>query len=127
MPFEFGLALGARYYGTGVLREKKCLVIATKIGEYQRFISDISGQDIEAHGNDPKKVIRHIRNFLRGDVKNRSIPGAAEIIALYQEFQCEVPQLSRLPEFRYDMADLHFADYRQLVSAYLVQCGWTAV
>jgi hypothetical protein len=127
MPFEFGLALGARYFGSPLHRRKKCLVLATELREYQKFISDISGQDIEAHHDDPDQVIRHIRNFLRGDVGRRSIPGAAQIVALYQKFNCELPRLSQQPQFKYDLSDLHFADYLQLVTAFLSQSGWKVV
>jgi hypothetical protein len=79
MPFEFGLALGERYFGQGVQRDKKCLVVAKKRYNYQRFISDISGQDISAHRNKEDILIAHIRQFLQGHATTRTIPGPAEI------------------------------------------------
>jgi len=127
MPFEFGLALGARYYGSGSQRRKKCLVLATARHDYQRFISDISGQDIEAHHDTASEVITHIRGFLRGDARLRSIPGAVEIIRQYERFNTELPRLCQQPQFRYDSSNLHFVDYVKLVSAFLSEAGWQIV
>jgi hypothetical protein len=48
MPLELGLFLGAKRYGAQ--RRKAVLVLDTEQYRYQRFISDLSGQDIHAHG-----------------------------------------------------------------------------
>ena len=46
MPLELGLFLGAHRFGSGVQREKTCLVLDSERFRYQRFISDIAGHDV---------------------------------------------------------------------------------
>jgi hypothetical protein len=65
MPFELGLDLGCRYYGAPRLREKQCLILEKERYRYQRVLSDISGNDIRAHGSDPEVLIKEVRNWLR--------------------------------------------------------------
>ena len=54
MPFEMGLFLGASRFGRG---RKAMLVMETGRFDYQKLLSDIAGQDIRAHGNDPARMI----------------------------------------------------------------------
>ncbi len=49
MPLELGPFIGARRFGTGVQTRKSCLVLDRQTHRYQEFISDIAGQDIDAH------------------------------------------------------------------------------
>ena len=52
MPLELGLFLGARRFGDGPQRRKSCLILDRDKYRYQEFMSDISGQDIAAHGEE---------------------------------------------------------------------------
>lgn len=47
MPLELGLFLGAKRFGNQP--KKKCLIFDRDQYRYQKFISDIAGQDIHAH------------------------------------------------------------------------------
>jgi len=62
LPLELGAFLGAKYFGGSEQRTKTCLILDTEKYRYQRFISDIAGQDIRAHGNDPRGIIPIVRN-----------------------------------------------------------------
>src|SRR5689334_11199778 len=46
MPLELGLFLGAKRYGAPPQNRKRALVLDVEPYRYQRFISDIAGQDI---------------------------------------------------------------------------------
>src|SRR5678809_354803 len=48
MPLELGVFLGAKRYGSGLHREKSCLILDRERHRYQRFCADIAGQDIAA-------------------------------------------------------------------------------
>lgn len=124
MPFEFGVFVGARSFGGPSQNKKICYVLAEKQFIYQRYISDIAGQDIGMHNNEPVKAIQKIREFLRGHANSRSLAGASVIVASYERFKSEVPRLSALPQFQYDAGDLHFLDYCQLAEAFLLEVGW---
>jgi hypothetical protein len=67
MPFELGLDLGARYFGSASLRKKKCLVLEEKEYRYKAALSDFSGFDIACHGNEPAQVVVVVRNWLRNE------------------------------------------------------------
>lgn len=64
MPLEFGIFLGAKVFGSKVQKRKMYLVFDELPYRYQKYVSDISGQDIESHHNDPEVLIGSIRNWL---------------------------------------------------------------
>lgn len=64
MPFELGLYLAAKHFGSGAQKHKQCLVLDTEQYRYQKCLSDISGQDIQAHANEPRQIIRRVRDWL---------------------------------------------------------------
>lgn len=64
MPLELGITLGAIHFGDDGQRAKRLLILDEQPHRYDASISDISGQDIGLHGNDPDKAIAAIRNWL---------------------------------------------------------------
>jgi len=64
MPFELGVFIGATRLGTREQRRKVCLILDRERYRFQRFISDIAGQDIAAHQGEPDEAIRAIRTWL---------------------------------------------------------------
>ncbi len=65
MPFELGLDLGARCFGQGGLKRKKCLVLETEPYRYKAALSDLSGSDIAYHEDNPARVVKVVRDWLR--------------------------------------------------------------
>ena len=116
MPLELGAFLGAKYFGSNQQRQKACLILDSEKYRYQKFISDIAGQDIRAHGNDPRILISMIRNWLRS-YSGTSIPGGSVIWQRYKTFQSELPLLCR--ELQLNKNDLIYRDYVLLVSTWL--------
>jgi hypothetical protein len=55
MPLELGIFLGAKRFGPGIQRKKYCLILDRSAYRYQKFISDIAGQDIRTHNQKAKK------------------------------------------------------------------------
>ena len=74
MPMELGLHLGARLLGEARHRRKRTLILDAECHRYDAVLSDISGQDIESHGNDPDQAIPCVRNWLS---EHRSHNGAS--------------------------------------------------
>ena len=95
MPLELGLHLGARLLGETRHRWKRTLILEAERHRYDALLSDISGQDIEAHGNDPDEAIRCVRNWLSdhrpGDTL--PLPGAPAMQSDYRLFRAEVGAL----------------------------------
>lgn len=95
MPMELGIHLGARLFGSGRHKRKRALILEAQAHRYDAALSDISGQDIEVHANDPAEAIRRVRNWL-SEHRNPSeppLPGAAAMLGDYRQFQTEIGAL----------------------------------
>ena len=62
---------------------------------YQQFISDIAGQDIQAHNDAPDLTVKVVRDWLRNASRRETIPSGGIIWERYQEFMEKLPQMAR--------------------------------
>jgi len=85
MPYEMGLDIGCQEFGVGLLKQKKCLIFDSNSHDYDISISDISGQDIKEHNDDPETLIRKVREWLVKVLRKR-LPSAASVWENYVEF-----------------------------------------
>ena len=89
MPLELGLFLGAKAYSSEPKQKaRRCLILDTEPYRYQKFVSDIAGQDIRAHEGGPRKALILTRNWL-ATVCKRKLPGPSELERLYAEKSAE--------------------------------------
>ncbi|SEM98807.1 hypothetical protein SAMN04488103_102632 [Gemmobacter aquatilis] len=86
MPFELGMDLGIRRAAEHLPSEKKFLIFERHPYETKQVLSDLAGQDVEAHHDNFETVIDKVRNFLRVEA-GCNVPGAARITADYVTFQ----------------------------------------
>jgi hypothetical protein len=93
MPFELGLFLGCRRFGPTNQNKKRTLVLDSDQYRYRQLISDISGQDIRAHGGDPEKAIREVRDWLQATSRRSGLAGGGEIVDRYRRFQVDLPAI----------------------------------
>ncbi|MDP9342367.1 MAG: nucleotide-binding protein [Actinomycetota bacterium] len=119
MPLELGLFLGCRRYGSAQDRRKVCLVLDRDQYRYQRFISDIAGQYVAAHKNEPRQAVLEVRGWLRTSSRRSGIPGGGVIWDRFQVFQRDLPAMCQ--EARISPAELTFADRTQLISNWLLE------
>lgn len=117
MPFELGLFLGARWFGDEAQRRKNTLILDRDRFRYQQFISDIAGQDIKAHGQQPEALISAVRHWLRDANPEGALPGATKIIARYQRFRTE--RLGFAQVMGWDLSEFQFNDHMWLVWRWL--------
>lgn len=117
MPLELGLDLGCRRFGSAHQRRKVVLILDTAPHRYQKFISDIAGQDVFAHAGLVGKAISQVRNWLRTASGKSDIPSGTEIHRRYMLFSKVLPQLCR--NLRLDLQDLPFVDFSYLVVTWL--------
>ena len=119
MPFELGLDLGCKKFGSAAHREKVCLILDVEKYRYQAFISDISGQDIDAHGGSPEKAISIVRNWLRleRDPLKVITPGGKKIAKRYDEFRRALPAICS--KLNWDTSRLPFADFSMAVAIWI--------
>jgi hypothetical protein len=81
MPLELGADLGLRLAGPPLQRRRKSLILDAEAHRYAKTLSDISGMDIEAHGNDVRQIIRLVRDWLNANraAGEPPLPGAAAV------------------------------------------------
>ncbi len=112
MPLELGLFLGAKRYGTGDQRKKLALILDREPFRYQKYCSDIAGQDIRAHQGDPHEAVKIVRNWLRNASVasgNVVIPSGSVMVERYERFQRALP--SMCDRLQLDRDELIFNDY----------------
>ena len=102
-----------------VQQTRKVALILDKDGyRYRNSLSDISGQDIAAHGGDAEKAIHEVRNWLdAGRAHARSLPGGAYIVKRYEEFSGTFP--CRIRRQKPNASNLTYADLCRAIESWL--------
>ncbi len=120
MPFELGLFLGAKRYGTGAQRKKTCIILDRDERRFRDFLSDIAGQDVRAHNDDPADLIREVRNAL---VTTRpagvELPSGRFIAERFSVFEQEMPRLCAV--LNLDPDDLGHRDLIRVITGWLME------
>jgi hypothetical protein len=118
MPLELGIDLGCKAFSRTHAR-KSLLIFDVEQYRFQKYLSDIGGQDIQRHGNDPKTAIARVRDWLRAESGLESIPSGSVIFQRYAKFR------ERLPEpcaaLRLDPDELTFVDFSTAVAAWILE------
>lgn len=109
MPLELGVFIGASKFGYAAQKKKKTLILDRESYRYQKFISDIAGQDVRSHGDKPSQAIAHIRNWLNAASGHKTIPGGAAINTRYQKFQDTFAKT--LPDIQLQAGEVTYNDY----------------
>lgn len=117
MPLELGIFLGAQRFGNTSQSEKVCFIVDREQYRYQKFISDISGQDIYSHNNNYTEAVKLISNWLRSSNRDILMPGGNEICKRFEVLKEELPEMCR--EILLDLEEVNFNDYCALVSSWL--------
>ncbi|MEE9252678.1 MAG: hypothetical protein V3U74_04915 [Thermodesulfobacteriota bacterium] len=117
MPLELGIFLGCKEFGSRKHKSKSCLILDRTKYRFQKFISDIAGQDIEAHNNSPKKAIIIVRDWLRVQSKRTNMPGGSTIYKRYSQFKRDLPLICE--ELRLEVSELHYVDFSHVVTEWL--------
>ena len=108
MPLELGLDLGIKKSGLKELINKQILILDKEDFRYQKFISDIAGQDIKSHKSTEEKVIICIREFL-GEHSSKKIAHGSKICNNYKNFKTKLPLLCK--ENLWTVEELSFNEY----------------
>jgi hypothetical protein len=119
MPFEMGLDLGCQTYGKGKLGLKKCLILEKTKYHYLKVISDIAGQDIENHDDNPEELIRKVRNWFAA-VLHAHQPSPTLIWDAYNEFLDQTSiRLKKEVFSRKDIESLPFSNFILLAKQWI--------
>ena len=119
MPLELGMFLGARRYGDIDQKRKRALILDVEQYRYQRFISDIAGQDIKAHNGDVETTIERVASWLRAQSKTTTVPRGLAIANEFAAFQGDLPAILNARNLRRD--EMSFGDYLAIVTAWITE------
>jgi hypothetical protein len=115
MPFELGLDLGCRYYGSGWLGSKQSLVLERERYRYQKVLSDISGNDTRAHGGDPETLMIEVRNWLKVATRLK-LPSGSSLVERYGFFRVDLVGIfQRMRYFRRDIESMEVVEYIEMI------------
>lgn len=120
IPYELGLDIGSMEYGSKKLQNKKILILEAEEHHYKKVISDIAGQDIYNHDNNPKTLVRKVRNWFSAGDDTKMYPSATEIWAAYNEFYSDL--IKTLLENGYateEIKDMPVADFIKYTRKYI--------
>lgn len=111
MPFECGIDFGLKMSLHEDYSEKKFLILDKEQFRYQKIISDISGNDIKAHKNEPEQVVKVVRDWFKPTKKD--IPRHKEIWLAYNEFEFDYEQI--LIGEEYDPKDINALTFSDII------------
>lgn len=117
MPLELGIWLGAHHLGGLDQSDKRCIVFDRERYRYQRFISDIGGQDIHEHAGEVSTLIGKLAAWLRHLPGGHQAGGGQAIMREYNTFEALLPTLSADKDLTPD--ELSFADFNLMVTEYV--------
>ena len=118
MPLELGIFIGAKAFGGREQRRKAAIVLDADRYRYQKFISDIAGQDIRSHGCRTDQAIGEVRAFLSMHAPaSVFLPRAEVLVARHGRFRRHL----RLTcgELRLDVRRLNFGELTRLIRGWL--------
>lgn len=114
MPLELGMFIGCKRFGTN---EKSYLILDSEKYRFRNCISDIAGQDIKIHENEPKRAVRAVRDWLREKSHRTTLPSGSVIWGKFEQFQTELPALCTT--MKWDIDELSFLDYFNCIKTWL--------
>jgi len=117
MPLELGIDIGCKAFSSQH-RRKSLLIFDSEQYRFQRYVSDLAGQDIHRHGNDPRVAVARVRDWLRAE-SDSPIPGGAAIFDRYQTFRRDLPLLC--VKLKLDVDRLTFDDFSYVIAWWLQQ------
>jgi hypothetical protein len=121
MPLELGIFLGCKKFGGPKHANKACLVLTKKSYEYQKYLSDISGQDVDAHNDTRSSAIAAVRKWLQGD-SGQMMPGPEEMMLRYRRFRRLLPEICDVYKIR--PTNIGWNEYATMASEWLELNRW---
>jgi len=115
MPLELGIDLGCRYFGADRTK-KSMLIFDTEQYRYQKYISDIAGQDIQQHNGNSLTAVVAIRHWLQA-AAGIPLPAGVATHERYMQFRDDLPVICG--NMRLDIRDLTFTDFSFTIATWL--------
>lgn len=119
MPFECGIDFGIKLSDPVKYQDKKFLILEKERYRYQKVISDISGNDIKAHKNEPEGIVKVVRDWFQ--TMNNGMPRHKEIWLAFNEFEYDYESI--IGGEGYDLEDIGALPFGDIID---FMNGWIA-
>ncbi len=118
MPLELGIFIGAHHFAPAkhYNQNKKFMVMDSEPFRYQKFISDINGQDIKAHDLKEEKIIQHVRDFLATSSR-KQLAGSEYLLQQYTLFRSQLFAICQ--QLKWTVGQLTFVDFTDCINTWL--------
>jgi hypothetical protein len=111
MPFELGLAMGAKYFGGPKQRGNSALIMVRKDYILSAYLSDLGGNDPVSHNGNPEEVIAVVTRYLHATPAGQVLPGPRSAITRFARFKEGLPAMAAALDR--DQQEVHpYKDYR---------------
>lgn len=110
MPFECGIDFGIKKSNIS-FSNKQILILEKEQYRYKQYISDISGNDIEAHNNSSQEIMSKVRNWFRK--KDKNVVQHINIWVAYSDFISNYDDL--LNEWKLDPDDINAIPFTETI------------
>jgi hypothetical protein len=121
MPYELGLDIGAAEYGNKKLKKKRILILDSERYHYQKVLSDIAGQDISSHNNDPKTLVKRVRNWVSTNTENANIAPASEVWTAFNQFTDDLASSLLLTYTLEEIEEMPIGDYLKFTKDWIAR------
>lgn len=111
MPFECGIDFGLKLSNEANFGEKKFLILEKEQYRYHKVISDIAGNDIKSHRNEPEQIIKVVRDWFKPTISE--IPRHKEIWLAYNEFAFDYENI--LVSEGYDPQEINAVTFSDII------------
>lgn len=111
MPFECGIDFGLKMSNIAKFGGKRFLILEKEPYRYKSIISDISGNDIKAHKENPEEIIKAVRDWFK--VLLKDVPWYKTIWLAYAEFETDFEQI--LVANDYDPKDINSITFSDII------------
>lgn len=95
MPFELGMAIGAKRFGGPRHRSDRIKIVVAQPYKLPAYLSDLGGNDPDAHNGNPAELIRIVRNFLDISPTGGPLAGPAKMVDTFEAFKAALPELAK--------------------------------
>jgi hypothetical protein len=111
MPFELGLAMGAKYFGSPRQRRSKALILVRRDYILNAYLSDLGGNDPASHNGDPLQLMAAVTRFLHTSPTGKVLAGPRSVFVRFTRFREGLQPMA--DALQRDLQEVHpFRDYR---------------
>mgnify|MGYP001627330190 CR=1 FL=1 len=115
MPLELGIFIGSKEYKDN---KKDYLVLDSVPHRYKQHTTDLGGQDPSIHKNEPKEIIKCVRDWLAPKSKDRSdIPSASILFEEFENFNSDAPDYCGKKKLIFE--ELTFSEYYNIATDWI--------